>query len=197
MTRKKRKRSTDRPLSLKLEKAAGDPRPSHLCQQRSQHHPETVVLALGSNLGDRQVHLRRAVRALSRVMSVVCISSVWETDPIGCSRKADAFLNLVLGGWTTLSPAALLEAIESVELLGGRRRRLPNDPRTIDVDILFYGNRGIRQTGLVVPHPRFRERNFVLEPLREIAGTIPIPAFAGPLSALHGLGDVRSAGSLY
>jgi 2-amino-4-hydroxy-6-hydroxymethyldihydropteridine diphosphokinase len=158
---------------------------------------ETVVLALGSNRGDRQVHLRRAVRELSRHVSIVAISSVWETEPMGCRDDAEIFFNLLVAGSTRLDPAGLLSAVNAVERHGGRRRRLRNDTRTIDVDILFFGGRAIRSRDLVVPHPRFRARNFVLEPLREIARVIPIPPFAGELATMVGEGKVRRAGTLY
>lgn len=160
-------------------------------------YPETVVLALGSNRGDRKVHLRRAVRELSRHVSIVTISSVWETEPLGCSDGDESFFNLVLAGWTRLDPSALLAVIGATELFGGRRRRLRNDPRTIDVDILFFGNRSVRNRELVIPHPRFHERNFVLEPLREVARLVPIPQFAGNLRLMAGAGKVRRAGALY
>jgi 2-amino-4-hydroxy-6-hydroxymethyldihydropteridine diphosphokinase len=143
------------------------------------------------------VHLRRAVRELSRDVSIVGISSTWETEPLGCGSGAGAFLNLVISGWTRLDPVGLLEAVARAERFGGRRRRLRNEPRTIDVDILFIGARALRTADLVVPHPRFRERNFVLEPLRELARTVPIPAFAGELRTMCGEGSVRKAGTLY
>jgi len=155
------------------------------------------VLALGSNRGDREVHLRRAVRELSRYMSIVAVSSTWETEALGCNDDAGSFLNLVIAGWTRLDPHRLLSAVGDVERLGGRRRLLRNDPRTIDVDILFFGNSALRTRELEVPHPRFRDRNFVLEPLREIAQTIPIPPFVGELRTMKGEGRVRRAGALY
>jgi len=191
-----RKKSTDRPIKSALEGAAEIPRLSSF-GARLLAHPETVVLALGSNRGDREVHLRRAVRELSRSVSIVALSSTWETEPIGCSDDADSFLNLVAAGWTRLDPEGLLAAVSAVECLGGRRRRLRNDPRTIDVDILFFGNRALRTGDLVIPHPRFRERNFVLEPLREIARVIPIPPFAGELRSMKGEGKVVRGGALY
>ncbi|MBI2212383.1 MAG: 2-amino-4-hydroxy-6-hydroxymethyldihydropteridine diphosphokinase [Acidobacteria bacterium] len=155
------------------------------------------MLALGSNRGDREVHLRRALSELSRYISVVTLSSTWETEPVDSPVDAAPFLNIVIAGWTRLEPLALLEAIGTIERKGGRRRLRRNDPRTIDIDILFVGGRAIRLPGLVVPHPRFHERNFVLEPLREIARTFPIPPFAGELRSMDGKGAVRRAGRLY
>lgn len=158
---------------------------------------ESVVLALGSNVGDRRVHLRRAVAGLTGSVHVVAVSSLWETAPVGCPSGAGAFLNLVLAGWTRLSPEALLDAIATLESSGGRRRRLPNDPRTIDIDIVFFGNRRIRGRGLTIPHARFRERNFVLGPLRELGEFVRVPSFEGDLRGIRGTGEVRRAGSLY
>lgn len=188
-----RTKSTDRPVVSDLEKAAGNPRPSCL----GRVSPEAVVLALGSNRGDRIVNLRRAVAGISRFVTIAAMSSVWETAPVDCRDGAGTFLNMVIGGSTRLAPDDLLAAVAEVETRGGRRRRVRNDPRTIDVDILFIGGRSIREPGLVVPHPRFGARNFVLEPLREIARQIPVPAFAGDLSRMRGEGEVRRAGALY
>ena len=158
---------------------------------------ECVLLALGSNLGDRRVHLRRAVAGLGSAVHVVAVSSVWESEPLGCRDGAGAFLNIVLAGWTRLSPESLLESIAAVERAGGRRRRLANDTRTIDVDIVFFGNRRLRQAWLTIPHPRFRERNFVLQPMREIAGAIRIPSFEADLRGVRGEGEARRWGPLY
>lgn len=191
-----RTKSTDRSTGSDLEEAAEFPRPS--CLRGSERRlPEIVVLALGSNRGDREVHLRRALSELSRYISVVTLSSTWETEPVDSPVDAAPFLNIVIAGWTRLEPLALLEAIGTIERKGGRRRLRRNDPRTIDIDILFVGGRAIRLPGLVVPHPRFHERNFVLEPLREIARTFPIPPFAGELRSMDGKGAVRRAGRLY
>lgn len=191
-----RTRSTDRPIGFHPDGAAEFPRPSYL-KGPARGRPETVVLALGSNRGDREVHLRRALSELSRFVSLVALSSIWETEPVDCRDDAGTFLNIVVAGWTRFEPLALLGAIEAIERAGGRRRRLRNDPRTIDVDILFFGGRALRTPDLVVPHPRFRERNFVLEPLREIARTVPVPPFAGELRRMVGEGMVRRAGRLY
>lgn len=158
---------------------------------------ECVLLALGSNLGDRRVHLRRAVAGLEGCVRVVAVSSVWETEPLGCRNGAGAFLNIVLAGWTKLSPESLLESIAAVERAGGRRRRFPNDPRTIDIDIVFFGNRRLRQGWLTIPHPRFRDRNFVLEPMREIAEAVRVPSFEADVRGVRGKGEARRAGPLY
>jgi 2-amino-4-hydroxy-6-hydroxymethyldihydropteridine diphosphokinase len=156
-----------------------------------------VALALGSNVGDRQVHLRRAVAGLAQVVRIVAVSSIWETAPVGCRRGDAPFFNLVVAGLTRSTPIELLRAIAALEQAGGRRRRLPNDPRTIDIDLVLFGARSIREPELIVPHPRFSIRNFVLEPMREIAGSVRVPAFMGELRAMLGEGDVKRRGALY
>jgi 2-amino-4-hydroxy-6-hydroxymethyldihydropteridine diphosphokinase len=198
MTTMTRTKSSESALaSSTAPKAADDPRPSHFRQLSAAPPPESVALALGSNEGDRLVHLRRAVSGLSHFIHVVAVSSVWETAPLGCRPGDGAFLNLVLAGWTRRSPEALLDVIAELEQAGGRHRGRLNDPRTIDIDLVFYGNRAIRQASLTVPHPRFRERNFVLEPLREIARAVRVPSFERELRVIRGEGEVRRVGALY
>ncbi len=198
MTTMTRTKSSESALpSSTAPKAADDPRPSRFRELSSAPPPESVALALGSNVGDRLVHLRRAVSGLSPFIHVVAVSSVWETAPVGCGLGDSAFLNLVVAGWTRKPPEALLRVIADLEQAGGRHRRRLNDPRTIDIDLVFYGNRAIRQASLTVPHPRFRERNFVLEPLREIARAVRVPSFEGELRAIRGEGEVRRVGALY
>lgn len=129
-----------------------------------------VVLALGSNLGDRLGHLREGLRALEGSVDVEVISSVLETPAQGLSEdEAPEFLNAVVRGRTSLDPGALLERCHDIEEAAGRPRVRPRASRTLDLDILFYGDRVIREPGLVVPHPRWKERGFVLRPLLEVA----------------------------
>lgn len=129
----------------------------------------TVVIALGSNLGDRALSLRRAVLALGAVMRVVRISSVHETEPVDAPAGSPPFLNMVVAGYTRLPPLALLEALQAIESRLGRRRGVRNAPRTIDLDLILYSSRAMRTKRLTLPHPRYREREFVMEPLRELA----------------------------
>ena len=130
-------------------------------------------MALGSNLGDRDVHLEFALRALVDLDGVeprVC-SPVYETDPVG-PREQPPYLNAVLSLETSLVPAALLEAMLDIEERAGRSRR-PAVPRwssrSLDLDLLLYGDRVLDEPGLSVPHPRLPERLFVLLPLCEVA----------------------------
>jgi 2-amino-4-hydroxy-6-hydroxymethyldihydropteridine diphosphokinase len=134
-----------------------------------------VFLALGSNIGDREANLRKAIEALRAPdFEIVSISPVYETAPQGYANQG-WFLNLVLEAQTTLLPLRLLARCQKVERSLGRKREIVNGPRTIDVDVLFYGNSAIRGSGLQVPHPRYAERRFVLAPLVDIAPDLRDP----------------------
>jgi 2-amino-4-hydroxy-6-hydroxymethyldihydropteridine diphosphokinase len=127
-----------------------------------------VVLGLGSNLGDREAAIARALARLSeRGYRAARTSSLYLTEPVGGPPQG-WFLNAVADGETALSPEALLSACLAVELELGRVREVANGPRTIDVDILFYDGEVHPGPAPVVPHPRLAERRFVLEPLVEI-----------------------------
>ena len=125
-----------------------------------------VVIALGSNLGDRAWHLRRAIRELP--IRVVRVSSFLETEPV--DAPPPMFLNAVVTGYTTLGPHQLLAALLSLEKRMGRRRSgRRNEPRVIDVDLIAYGAMRKRSRTLTLPHPRAHEREFVMKPWREIS----------------------------
>lgn len=128
-----------------------------------------VAIALGSNLGDRERYLRDAVSALSLSLSDIRLSTFHETDPVGVGEQP-RFLNAAVIGHTTLSARALLAQMLDIERQHGRERSHPGAARTLDLDLILYGDVVIDEPGLLVPHPRFRERRFVLEPLAEIAG---------------------------
>lgn len=128
--------------------------------------PASVLIALGSNLGDRALFVRRAISELQRVIHVVRVSSFIETDPV--DAPPPKYLNAVVAGYTDLSPAALLGALHAIEARLGRRRSTRNAPRTIDLDLILHSANRIRTQTLTVPHPRYREREFVLAPMREL-----------------------------
>lgn len=128
-----------------------------------------VAIALGSNLGDRVAHLDHAVSRLQSFIRQLIVSRYYETAPVGVSGPQPLFLNAAAVGVTALTPKALLEALLGVERERGRERPRAAAPRTLDLDLVLFGDRVIEEQGLVVPHPRFRERRFVLEPLAEIA----------------------------
>src|ERR1051325_9820864 len=129
----------------------------------------TVVIALGSNLGDRALYLRRAVPGVGDAMRVVRGSSVHETAPVDAPPGSPPFLNMVVAGYTHLPPLALLDALQAIESRLGRRRGVRNAPRPIDLGLILYLWRGLRTNRLTLPHPRYRERAFVMAPLGELA----------------------------
>ncbi|MBI4460056.1 MAG: 2-amino-4-hydroxy-6-hydroxymethyldihydropteridine diphosphokinase [Acidobacteria bacterium] len=135
----------------------------------------TVYLSLGSNLGDRLGSLRRACRALEKAdVRLDHFSSVYETEPLDFAGQ-NWFLNCVIEADTSLPPLNLLREAQRIEEELGRRRETPKGPRTIDVDILLYGDLVLASETLTLPHPRMTERKFVLEPLREIAPALRLP----------------------
>ncbi len=136
---------------------------------------ESVFLGLGSNLGDRESLLGRAVALLEgHGFRVTGRSSLYETEPVGGPPQGP-YLNAVIGGTWTGTPEALLLAAQAVEHALGRERRIPNGPRTIDVDVLLFGARIVDACGLTLPHPRLHERRFVLVPLAEFAPDVHHP----------------------
>ena len=129
-----------------------------------------VAIALGGNLGDREQVLRAAAAALAGAVADLTLSSFYDTAPVGVGEQP-TFLNAALTGNTALSAAALLERLLDIERAFGRERPYPGAPRTLDLDLILYGDAIIDAApSLIVPHPRFRERRFVLDPLAEIAG---------------------------
>jgi 2-amino-4-hydroxy-6-hydroxymethyldihydropteridine diphosphokinase len=129
----------------------------------------TAAIALGSNVGDREAHLAFAVGRLSALLSNLRQSRWHDTAPVGVSPDQPRYLNGVVVGETSLTARELLQALLGIEQAAGRTRPSPMAPRTLDLDLILFGNERIREAGLVVPHPRFRERLFVLEPLAEVA----------------------------
>lgn len=134
----------------------------------------TVYLGLGSNLGDREAHIRAALRELERVVTLRALSSLYETEPWGV-REQPRFLNAVCAGETGLTPHALLAEIKAIERRMGRQPSVRYGPRLIDIDILFYEDRVVQTDELQIPHPRLAERAFVLVPLVEIAPHLKHP----------------------
>jgi 2-amino-4-hydroxy-6-hydroxymethyldihydropteridine diphosphokinase len=130
---------------------------------------KTVYLGLGANMGDRERNLRAAIEALDTLdLKVLRVSPVYETEPVDV-REQPWFLNLVVEAETSLFPMQLLARTMKVERALGRRRVAAKGPRTIDIDVLFYGNAVIDTPRLTVPHPRAAERRFVLAPMADLA----------------------------
>jgi 2-amino-4-hydroxy-6-hydroxymethyldihydropteridine diphosphokinase len=158
--------------------------------------PRPVVIALGSNLGDRRRYLREAIHRLRSAVSIVRLSSLWETDPVDAPAGSPPFLNMVLAGVTSLSPTELLETILGIETAMGRRRRESNGPRPIDLDLILYDAHQVRSPALTLPHPRYRKREFVLAPLRELGLRWRDPATGAAIDRLRGEGRVLLMGPL-
>jgi 2-amino-4-hydroxy-6-hydroxymethyldihydropteridine diphosphokinase len=133
----------------------------------------TVYLGLGSNLGNRQANLDSALEFLSQRLRMGKVSSIYDTEPLDDSNQP-RFLNLVCQAFTRLEPSALLALVKGIERKLGRMGK-SGKPRTIDIDILLYGDQVIETPELVIPHPRMTERAFVLIPLDEIAPDIVHP----------------------
>ncbi|MVP02212.1 2-amino-4-hydroxy-6-hydroxymethyldihydropteridine diphosphokinase [Paenibacillus lutrae] len=139
----------------------------------------TAYIALGSNLGDREQYLADALRQLDAHpdIYVAACSHIYETDPVGYVDQ-DAFLNMAAAVKTSLTPQELLAVMQQTEQLLGRVRDIRWGPRTIDLDLLLYGEQEVRLPDLIVPHPRMQERAFVLVPLADIFSHIPNTSFA-------------------
>jgi len=156
---------------------------------------KVVYLGLGSNMGTREAHLQQALNKLqARDLRFRRASSLYETEPMGL-REQPWFLNQVAEFETELHPLQLLRRIHHVEKTLGRKRVILNGPRTIDIDILLYGDTILKTTGLEIPHPRYRERRFVLEPLAELNPTLKDPetgqTTAAMLDAVRGQAVLR------
>ena len=154
-----------------------------------------AFLALGSNLGDRRSHLRRAVDQLraGSVPAVTAVSQVYETDPVGGPDDQGPFLNLVveLAVPVALDPYRLLEQCHRLEAVAGRVRTVRWGPRTLDADVVWIDGITLDDPDLVLPHPRWRERRFVLAPLAELA-----PDLVGADDVARAGGEVRVVGSV-
>ncbi len=159
-----------------------------------------AYLSIGSNVGDRFENLRQACRGLEKAgLRLRLLSSIYETEPVDVVEQ-DWFLNCAAAIETDLPPLALLEKVHLIEKDLGRVRERPRGPRTVDIDILLYGDATLSGETLTLPHPRMLDRRFVLEPLREIAPTLCVPPSGKTVAELYrDLKDpaaVRRIGSL-
>ena len=135
-----------------------------------------VYLSLGSNLGDRSLHLRQAIDKLGELGKVAAVSSFYDTEPVELTSQP-WFLNCVAKLDTEKMPRQLMAAILGIEQQMGRQRKQQKGPRTIDIDILLFGSSIIDIPSITVPHPKLHQRRFVLEPLAEIAPEVRHPIF--------------------
>ncbi len=133
-----------------------------------------VYLGLGSNLGDRKANLEKALQLLGERLHIEQVSSIYETEPVGHAEQP-MFLNVVCRAETELGPLQLLSLIKGIEATLGRVPSFANSPRSIDVDILFYNDLCMETADLTIPHPKIKERAFVLIPLFEVAPQLVHP----------------------
>lgn len=154
-----------------------------------------VAVGLGSNLGDRRGHLDHACRRLGQILSDFTCSDYIDTEPVGVGPQP-RYLNAAAIGRTALTPRRLLDALLLVETERHRRRPVAGAARTLDLDLLLYGDLILTEPGLVVPHPRFRDRRFVLAPLARIAPAMVDPVTGKTVAELLGALDrTLAAGS--
>jgi len=140
--------------------------------------PQVAYLSLGSNVGDRDKHLRDAIARLETAGRIAAVSSFYETEPVEFTGQA-WFLNCAVALATDKTPKELLAALLVIEQEMGRRRshHSRKGPRTIDLDILLFGDSVVESPELTIPHPAMHQRRFVLEPLAEIAPEVKHPVF--------------------
>lgn len=135
-----------------------------------------IVIAFGSSLGDRRRHILDAASAVAELLQNFRLSSIIETAPVGAGTEHDpAYLNAAGVGESGLPARGLLDALQAIEGRAGRTRPHANAPRTLDLDLILAGEETVEEAGLTLPHPRFRDRRFVLEPLAEIAPDLRDP----------------------
>jgi 2-amino-4-hydroxy-6-hydroxymethyldihydropteridine diphosphokinase len=145
---------------------------------------KTVYLSLGSNLGNRAANLNVAIERLRELGQVRVVSSFYETEPVDLANQP-WFLNCAVALETEMMPRRLLRSVMGIEQALGRRRLQVKGPRTIDIDILLFGNSVVDTAELIIPHPALHERRFVLEPLNEIAAEVRHPVLKQTIRELR------------
>jgi 2-amino-4-hydroxy-6-hydroxymethyldihydropteridine diphosphokinase len=158
--------------------------------------PIISYIALGANLGDREMNIKRALQLLHETpgIKVTKISSFLENPAVGGPADAPSFINAAAEIETTLGSHALLQRMMEIEITLGRQRRTKWEPRPIDLDILLYGDQVISSQELIIPHPLMHERRFVLQPLAEIGPDVVHPMLQMSIAGL--LDDLTSKGTV-
>lgn len=151
------------------------PGPASASPVRSSSVRRQVAVALGSNLGSRESHLEHAVVRLRSILNHLQVSEFLETAPEGVPDDQPPFLNGAAVGWSGDEPRFLLDALQAIELERGRKRPFPGAARSLDLDLILAGDLIVSAPPLILPHPRFRTRRFVLAPLAEIAPDLVDP----------------------
>jgi len=159
--------------------------------------PVVVYLALGSNQGDRRAAFGGALRALAAHGVRPCrLSPLYDTDYVGAFAPQDPYLNAVVEAHTQLGPVELLETLHAIECAAGRAPDSHQLPRSLDIDIVLYGDQDLNLPGLVVPHPRAADRRFVLQPLADLGALAGRREWQLRLQALEPVQALRAAGTL-
>jgi 2-amino-4-hydroxy-6-hydroxymethyldihydropteridine diphosphokinase len=143
-----------------------------------------VFLGLGSNIGNKEENINKALACISEVYIIKKTSHLYQTEPVG-GIKQDWFLNCVVEIQTDVDPKQLLFTLKSIERKIGRKKTVKNGPRIIDIDILFYGNHVLNTKSLVLPHPSIQERLFVLQPMMDINPDLIHPVFKRSIHELY------------
>ena len=145
-----------------------------------------IILSLGSNIGDKRDNLLAAIKKLEEIKVYnIRESSFYETLPLDCPVGVENFINMVISCEYDKSSEELLSNIHNIEYGFGRRRKIRNEPRVIDIDIIFFNNVLIEKEGLIIPHPRMHQREFVLQPLCELDDNLVHPVFQKTVRALY------------
>jgi 2-amino-4-hydroxy-6-hydroxymethyldihydropteridine diphosphokinase len=143
-----------------------------------------VYLGLGSNLGNKEEQIKTAITCIAEICTIKTVSSLYLTEPVGLSDQ-DWFLNCVVEIETDTDPPKLLSSLKSIERKLGRKKTIKNGPRSIDIDILFYGDQVIQTKNLIIPHPLLQERLFVLQPMMDLNPCFEHPVLHKTIQKLY------------